>query len=96
MKYEMVVILTGKFNSTDLNVWTFDFGKILKKVNASEISILSRGKRKLKYPIRDKRRGNYVQVNFNILPEYIQQLSMNLNLDINVLRFMIFNKNHKS
>lgn len=95
MKYEIVVILTSELNSNDLNVWAFDFGKILKRINASEISIVSYGKRKLRYPIRDKRHGNFILMNFNILPDYLEQLSINLNLDINVLRFLLFNKNHK-
>jgi len=95
MKYEIIVILTSELNSNDLNVWAFDFGKSLKRVNASEISIVSYGKRKLKYPIRDKGRGNFIQVNFNILPDYLEQLSSNLNLDVNVLRFLVLNKNYK-
>ena len=43
--------------------------------------------------IKKKNRGNFIQVNFGILPDYIKQLSKELNLDSNVLRFLIFNIN---
>ena len=93
MKYEMMVILTKEFSNTELKIWAFNFGKILKKLNASNISVISRGKRDLSYTIKNKNRGNFIQVNFGILPDYIKQLSKELNLDSNVLRFLIFNIN---
>nr|YP_009308899.1 ribosomal protein S6 [Toxarium undulatum]AOS86642.1 ribosomal protein S6 [Toxarium undulatum] len=91
MKYEMMVVLTEEYNNTELKIWAFNFGKILKKLNASDISVISRGKRDLNYLIKNRNRGNFIQVNFVILPDYIKQLSKDLNLDSNVLRFLIFN-----
>ena len=95
MKYEMMIVLTDEFNNTELKIWAFNFGKLLKKLKALDISVISRGKRNLSYSIKNKNRGNFIQVNFGILPDYLKQLSKDLNLDSNVLRFLIFNVNDK-
>jgi len=91
MVYEMMIVLTEDFNNAELKIWAFNFGKILKRLNASDISVISRGKRDLNYFIKNKNRGNFIQVNFDILPDCINQISKDLNLDTNVLRFLIFN-----
>lgn len=93
MVYEMMIVLTEDFNNAELKIWAFNFGKILKRLNASDISVISRGKRDLNYLIKNKNRGNFIQVNFDILPDSINQISKDLNLDTNVLRFLIFNVN---
>lgn len=94
MAYEMMIVLSEDFNNAELKIWAFNFGKILKRLNASDISVISRGKRDLNYIIKNKNRGNFIQVNFDILPEYINQIAKDLNLDTNVLRFLIFNLNN--
>ena len=93
MKYELMVLLSEEFNNTELKIWAFNFGKMLKKLNASDISVISRGKRDLSYAIKNKNRGNFIQVNFEILPDYIKKLSKDLNVDSNILRFLIFTIN---
>lgn len=95
MKYEMVIVLTEEFNNTELKIWAFNFGKSLKRLNATDISVISRGKRNLNYAINNKNRGNFIQLNFSILPEYLKKLSKDLVLDAHVLRFLIFNTTKK-
>ena len=90
----MMVVLTEEFSNTELKFWAFNLGKALKRLNAKDISLVSRGKRELNYIIKSKNRGNFIQVNFDILPDYIKQLSKDLTSDTNVLRFLVFNINN--
>ena len=95
MKYEMMILLKEEFNDSQLKTWTFNYAKTLRKLNASEISVISRGKRDLTYLIKDQKRGNFIQINLSSLPKYITDFSNSLKLDTNVLRYLILNKQIK-
>ena len=92
MKYEMMILLSEEFNDSELKTWAFNYAKALRKLNVSEISVISRGKRNLAYMIKDQKRGNFLQINFSSLPKYIDDLTNSLKLDSNVLRFLVLNK----
>jgi ribosomal protein S6 len=91
MKYEMMILLNEEFNDSELKTWAFNYAKTLRKLSASEISVISRGKRDLAYKIKNQKRGNFIQINFSSLPQYINDFSSPLKLDTNVLRFLILN-----
>ena len=92
MKYEMMILLTEEFNDSELKTWAFNYAKALRKLNASEISVISRGKRDLAYEINDQKRGNFIQINFSSIPKCIETFSSSLKFDSNVLRFLVLNK----
>jgi ribosomal protein S6 len=92
IKYEMMILLTEEFNDNELKTWAFNYAKILRKLNASEISVISRGKRDLSYEIANQKRGNFIQINFSSIPKYLDIFSSSLKFDSNVLRFLILNK----
>lgn len=92
MKYEMMILLNEEFNDSELKTWAFNYAKALRKLSASEISVISRGKRDLAYKIKNQKRGNFIQINFSSLPKSIEDFSSTLKLDTNVLRFLILNK----
>nr|QXM18021.1 ribosomal protein S6 [Chaetoceros curvisetus] len=92
MKYEMMILLTEEFNDSELKTWAFNYAKALRKLSASEISVISRGKRDLAYTIKNQKRGNFIQINFSSVPKNIEDFSNSLKLDSNVLRFLVLNK----
>nr|UBQ35312.1 ribosomal protein S6 [Thalassiosira sp.]UBQ35348.1 ribosomal protein S6 [Thalassiosira sp.] len=92
IKYEMMILVTEKFNDNDLKTWAFNYAKTLRKLNAFEISVISRGKRDLSYNILDHKCGNFIQINFSSIPKHVENFSSSLKLDSNVLRFLILNK----
>nr|UYC31313.1 ribosomal protein S6 [Odontella aurita var. minima] len=94
-KYEMMILLTEEFNDSELKTWAFNYAKALRKLSASEISVISRGKRDLSYWINNQKKGNFIQINFSSMPKYIDNFSKNLKFDTNVLRFLILNKQSK-
>jgi len=91
-KYEIMILLTEEFNDTELKTWVFNYAKNLRKFNVCDISVISRGKHNLAYPIDNKLKGNYIQLNFSSMPKYIEDFSKILKMDSNVLRFLVFNK----
>ena len=92
IKYEMMILLTEEFNDSELKIWAFNYAKTLRKLNASEISVISRGKRDLSYEIANQKRGNFIQINFSSIPKHIEKFSSSLKFDPNVLRFLVLNK----
>lgn len=91
-KYEIMILLTEEFNDNELKTWVFNYAKTLRKFSVCDISVISRGKHNLTYPISNKTKGNYIQLNFSSMPKYIANFSKILKLDSNVLRFLVFNK----
>ena len=91
-KYEIMILLSEEFNDTELKTWVFNFAKNLRKFSVSDISVISRGKHNLSYPISNRTKGNYIQLNFSSMPKYINNFSNTLKMDSNVLRFLVFNK----
>ena len=92
MKYEMMILLTEEFNDGDLKTWAFHYAKALRKLSASEISVISRGKRDLAYEINSQKKGNFIQINFSSIPKYVSDYTKDLKFDSNVLRFLVLNK----
>nr|BBC77899.1 ribosomal protein S6 [Nitzschia palea] len=91
-KYEIMILLTEEFNDSELKTWVFNYAKNLRKFNVCDISVISRGKHNLSYPINNCAKGNYIQLNFSSMPKYINNFSNILKLDSNVVRFLVFNK----
>ena len=91
-KYEIMILLTEEFNDSELKTWVFNYAKSLRKFSVCDISVISRGKHNLSYSIKNKTKGNYIQLNFSSMPKYINNFANILKLDSNVLRFLVFNK----
>ncbi len=91
-KYEIMILLTEEFNDSELKTWVFNYAKNLRKFSVCDISVISRGKHNLAYPIENKLKGNYIQLNFSGMPKYIEDFSKILKMDSNVLRFLVLNK----
>jgi len=92
VKYEMMILLTEDFNDNELKTWAFNYAKILQNLSASEISVISRGKRDLAYGINTQKKGSFIQINFSSMPKYLNKFVGDLKFDTNVLRFLILNK----
>ena len=90
--YEIAIILTEEFNDNELKTWAFNFAKNLKQFHFSDISVISRGKNKLTYSIKNQSRGNYIQLNFSSMPKSINKVLNKLKVDNNVLRYLVSKK----
>ena len=92
VKYEMMIILTENFDDTELKSWSLNYAKKLQNLNASKISVISKGKQDLEYLIDNQKRGSFIQVNFLSIPQYLNKFTYSLKLDSNVLRFLVLNE----
>ena len=90
--YEIIILLTEEFNDSELKAWVFNYARNLRKFNVCDISVIARGKQDLAYSIKNKIKGNYIQLNFLSMPRYINNFSKILKMDSNVLRFLVFHK----
>ena len=88
----MIILLSEEFNDSELKTWAFNYAKSLQNLSASDISVVSRGKRDLAYLIKNQKQGNFIQINFSSLPKYLNSFATDLKFDSNVLRFLIFKK----
>jgi ribosomal protein S6 len=59
-----MILLTEEFNDSELKTWVFNYAKNLRKFSVCDISVISRGKHNLAYPIDNKLKGNYIQLKF--------------------------------
>ena len=59
-KYEIMILLTEEFNDSELKTWVFNYAKNLRKFNVCDISVISRGKHNLAYPIDEKQKGRWL------------------------------------
>ena len=50
VKYEMMILLTEEFNQSELKTWSFNYARNLQLLSASQISIISKGKKKVEIP----------------------------------------------
>ena len=87
-----MILLTEEFNDSELKRWVFNYARNLKKFSVCDISVISRGKHNLAYSIKNKIKGNYIQLNFSSIPKYMRNFSTILKMDSNVLRFLVLNK----
>ena len=92
----MMILLTEEFRDDQLKTWGLNYVKRLRKFNVCNISVISRGKHNLAYPIKDQIKGNYIQLNFSSMPKYIDNFYKILKMDSNVLRFLVLNKQQES
>lgn len=92
INYEMIIVLNQKFTDKELKLLSFNYAKKLKKLKATQISVISFGKRNLLYVIKNENKGNYLQINFSIMAQFIGPFSENLKFDQNILRFLIIKK----
>jgi ribosomal protein S6 len=91
-KYEVMILLTEEFKDNELKSWVFNCAKNLRKFSIHDVSVVSRGKQNLSYPINKKAKSNYIQLNFSSVPKYLTNFFNVLKLDSHVLRFLIFKK----
>lgn len=90
-KYEIIILLIEEFNENEIKAWVFDLAKLLRQFNISDISIISLGKLKLSYPIGNRMKCTYLQLNFSTLPKFVDNISKLLKMDSHIVRFLVFN-----
>ena len=93
--YESMVILSSQCTESELKSIAFSYAQQLKRLGASDISIVSRGRRDFVYPMRSAKMGYFIEMYFNSSPQILPLYETTLKLDKNVVRYLITNSDLK-
>ena len=91
-QYEILIILSEEFNDDELKSWSFKCAKKLRRFNASDISVISRGRHRFNYDIKENYKGSYIQLNFTCMPKYAEAFKNGIEIDPKVVRCMIIKR----
>ena len=91
-QYEILIILSEEFNDDELKSWSFKRARKLRRFNASDISVISRGRHRFNYDIKEKKKGSYIQLNFTCMPKYAEVFKNGIEADTKVVRCMLFKR----
>lgn len=89
--YESMVVVSSNCTEAELKTIAFSYAQQLKKLGASEISVVSRGRRDFAYPTKRIKTGYFVEMYFNSSPQILPILENKLRLDKNIIRSLITN-----
>ncbi len=87
--YELLYIVPAKFTEEELAPMIEKINELIKNQGGEIISTENLGKKKLAYQIKQIFRGYYIFNRFNLNPQNLKELNKNLQLDSNILRFLI-------
>lgn len=87
--YESMVILSSACNETELKIIAFGYAQQLKKLGASDISVISRGRRHFAYPLKKNDVGYFIEMYFKCSPQILPVYKNKLKLDKKVIRSII-------
>lgn len=86
--YEMVLITTSEVGEKVKTTVT----KAIEEVKGKLEKEKSLGEREFFYPIKKETKGSYLLFNFSLDPKNVRELSRNLKLKEEILRFLIIKK----
>jgi small subunit ribosomal protein S6 len=94
LKYELLLILPGTLDDTQVSDRSEEIAKIVKEVG-SDVELHTMGKNRLAYPIKQIRYGYFSTITFSAEAKDVRILEEKLRLHREVLRFLIshFNTN---
>ena len=89
MLYELLYIIPQQFEDKEISLITKKVNEIIKEAGGQIIKEENFGKKRLAYLIKQTRRGFYILLKLELPPSALQELSKNLRLMDEVLRFQI-------
>jgi len=89
--YESMVVLSSQCKETELKDIAFSYAQQLKRLGASGIPVVSRGRRDFAYPMKSNKTGYFVEMYFHSSPQVLPLYANKLKLDKNVVRYLITN-----
>lgn len=87
--YELMFIVPGSINETELPVVKEKVNALLAKASAKITKSEELGRKKLAYPIKQEVHGHYFSTKFDLEKKALKELSNQLQLTPEVLRFLI-------
>tara|TARA_B100000989_G_C19242046_1_gene344472 strand:- start:91 stop:399 length:309 start_codon:yes stop_codon:yes gene_type:complete len=89
--YESMVVLSSHCTEGELKEIAFSYAQQLKKLGASDISVISRGRRDFAYTTKKTKTGYFIEMYFTSSPQVLPLYETKLKLDKNVIRYLVTN-----
>lgn len=93
--YDFLFLLPGALAESEVPGILENIKAELAAVEAGEISFVPKGRQKLAYPIRGNHFAYLIESSFSSVPDKIKGLKEKLNLEPEILRFIITNHQEK-
>ena len=90
--YEMVYILMPELEDEQLSGAIENVSASVQNVKGEVAEVKPWGRRRLAYPIKAKREGNYVEMHFKMDPAATTELERSMRLNESVVRYMVIVK----
>lgn len=90
--YELTFIVDGNIPENEHNAVVKTVKDLLATGNATIISEIELGRKKLSYPIKKSQKGNYFSIEFEVEPTFLKPLEIKLKLEKAILRFLMIKK----
>ncbi len=88
-KYELIYIIDTTVEEAARKELIEKFNGIIAANGGEVVKVEEWGKRRLAYPINFKNEGYYVLVQFTAAPEFPRELERNLQINENVMRYLV-------
>ena len=86
-----MVVLSSNCSEVELKEIAFSYAPQLKKLGASDISVISRGRRDFAYTTKKTKTGYFIEMYFTSSPQVLPLYETKLKLDKNVIRYLVTN-----
>jgi len=90
-KYELMYIVSAQVADDEIPKLTEEVKKFIEDGAGTIEKIEDLGKRKLAYPIKKTKNGNYVVVNFTADADKIGQIEHRLRTTLSIIRYLLIN-----
>lgn len=90
--YELVYILAPTFEEEQLPLAYDSIGTLVQNLKGEVAETKPWGRRRLAYPIKGFREGNYVEMRFKLGPDAAIELERSLRLNEAVIRYLLVRK----
>lgn len=87
--YELVLVLNPQIPDENVGAITERVGQWIAASGGELVSTNPWGRRRLAYPIRDQREGNYIVTQVRLNPRATAELERNLSISEDVLRHLL-------
>ena len=88
-KYELLYVIDSAMEDQARTDLIAQFQTLMTNNGATVDKVEEWGKRRLAYPINFKNEGYYVLVQFTAAPEFPRELERNLQINENVMRYLV-------
>lgn len=94
-EYELVSILPPSVEEEQTTSLTESVSNFIQSLNGEMQEVKPWGRRRLAFPIKQYREGNYVEMHFRLDPAKADDLERGLRLNESIIRYMLLRKDQR-